>query len=88
MSTKISKNSDPLNPDTGKKHLRNAPFNRFIREQWSMRNDELRLIAKQHGSSSVMKLLGSEWKALPRKPDVDESALDKTCQPHADASAG
>lgn len=43
-----------------------VPFNSFIRDQWATRGDELRAIAKEHGSASVMKLLGSEWTNRPR----------------------
>lgn len=39
-----------------------GPFNKFIRDQWSERRDELRAVAKEKGSTGVMQKLGQEWR--------------------------
>jgi hypothetical protein len=61
-----------IDPENGQPNVvpkRNAPFNEFIQIQWAARAEELKAVAKEHGSSSVMKMLGTEWRNrdVPKK---------------------
>jgi len=39
-----------------------GPFNRYIRDQWALRRDELTAICTQSRSTDVMRVLSREWK--------------------------
>lgn len=40
-----------------------GPFNRYVKDQWNQRRDELRQVCLNGKSTDVMKLLSSEWNA-------------------------
>lgn len=42
-----------------------GPFNRYVKEQWETRRDELRHICLTTKSTNVMKILSVEWKSDP-----------------------
>jgi hypothetical protein len=42
-----------------------GPFNRYVKEQWLNRREELRAICAGSKSTDVMKLLSSEWRSDP-----------------------
>lgn len=43
--------------------VRVGPFNRYVKDQWALRRDELRSICLEHKSTDVMRLLSGEWNA-------------------------
>jgi hypothetical protein len=51
--------------DASTKTNRIGPFNRYVKDQWTTRREELRHICAGSKSTDVMKLLSLEWRSNP-----------------------
>lgn len=58
LQTKRNNGTDGAN-----KEAKIGPFNRYVKDQWNKRRDELRTVCLNGKSTDVMKLLSSEWNA-------------------------
>lgn len=46
---------------TSSREAKIGPFNRYVKDQWNKRRDELRTVCRNGKSTDVMKLLSTEW---------------------------